>query len=239
MIAALIFDFDGLLVDTETPALESWRRIYAEYGCELTMDVWKDALGTNGRFDAFAHLVTLIGERQPALALDRTMIVARRNELKQHLCAHQPLLPGVLSLLDQADELKLPCAVASSSGREWVEGWLWQHSIYERFVCIRTADDVTATKPDPELFLSAAACLGVPPAQCLVFEDSPNGALAAHAAGMPCVAVPGAVSGQVILPTTELVLPALNALRLTEILRRIEAASTRDETKVSRNQSGT
>lgn len=222
MIAALIFDFDGLLVDTETPALESWRSIYREYGCELTMEVWAGVLGTSGTFDAPGYLVSLLQQRRSPIPPDLAALRARRNEIKQQLCARQPLLPGVLVLLDQADARRLPCAVASSSSRAWVEGWLRQHAIYERFACIRTAEDVAQTKPSPDLFLSAAACLDMSPPRCLVFEDSPNGILAARAAGMPCVAVPGAISGQVALPPADLLLSSLDALPLDAILTQIE-----------------
>ena len=87
---------------------------------------------------------------------------------------------------------------------------------------MRTADDVALTKPAPDLFLSAASCLGVPPAQCLVFEDSPNGIRAARAAGMRCVAVPGAITGQLALPPADLVIAKLDALPLAEILAAVE-----------------
>src|SRR5262245_1852691 len=150
MITALIFDFDGLLVDTETPAFESWRAIYAEYGHELTLDVWKDALGTSYGFDGHTHLAALIG--QP---IDRDRMLARRRARKHILSQGQPLLPGAREILDQARELGLPCAVASSSDRPWVVGWLDLHNITTAFVCIRTAEDVALTKPAPDLFLSA------------------------------------------------------------------------------------
>lgn len=224
MITALIFDFDGLIVDTETPALESWRVIYAEYGLELALSLWQHALGTNRGFDALTHLATLL-EQGPtpelARSLNRADLRARRQELKQQLCTNQPLLPGVLTILAEARTLGLPCAVASSSGREWVEGWLRQHDIYEAFACVRTGDDVALTKPAPDLFLSAAACMHRPPEACLVFEDAPNGILAARAAGMRCVAVPGAISRHLDLPPADLVLPALDALPLDELLRKV------------------
>jgi HAD superfamily hydrolase (TIGR01509 family) len=213
MIKALIFDFDGLLVDTETPAFESWQAIYAEHGHELRLDLWQGALGTNQGFDALAHLAQLLA--QP---IDRAALLARRQAAKQALSAGQPLLPGVREILSQARELRLPCAVASSSSREWVVGWLRLHSIEDQFVCIRTADDVVATKPAPDLFLSAAACLGVPPERCLVFEDSPNGILAARAAGMRCVVVPGAITRRLALPSADRVIESLDAMPLTEIL---------------------
>jgi HAD superfamily hydrolase (TIGR01509 family) len=216
MITVLIFDFDGLLVDTETPAFESWRALYTEYGHELTLELWKDSLGTNHGFDPLAHLATLV-----ISPFDRDGTLARRMASKRALSADQPLLPGVREILDQARDRGLPCAVASSSDRPWVEGWLSLHNIYDYFTCIRTAEDVVLTKPAPDLFLGAAACLGVAPAECLVFEDSPNGILAARAAGMRCVAVPGAITRQLVLPPADLTLDALNALPLADILSRL------------------
>src|SRR3954466_2042054 len=89
MIQALIFDFDGLLVDTETPAFESWRALYTEYGRELTLDLWQGALGTGHGFDALAHLATLA--TQP---FDQPALMDRRMAAKYALSAEQPLLPG-------------------------------------------------------------------------------------------------------------------------------------------------
>ncbi|MFL5807033.1 MAG: HAD family hydrolase [Roseiflexaceae bacterium] len=215
MITALIFDFDGLLVDTETPAFESWQAIYAEHGHELTLDLWKDSLGTSHGFDPQTHLAALVGQ-----TLDRELMLARRRARKSDLSKDQPLLPGARAILDQARVLGLPCAVASSSDRPWVAGWLGLHNISDYFTCIRTAEDVALTKPAPDLFLSVAACLGAPPAACLVFEDSPNGILAASAAGMRCVAVPGAITRQLVLPPADLVLESLDSMPLAEILNK-------------------
>ena len=215
-ITALIFDFDGLLVDTETPAFESWQPIYAEFGQTLSLELWKDSLGTSHGFDPLAHLIALTGR-----PLDRDMLWARRLAHKHELAAQQPLLPGAQAILDQARVLGLPCALASSSDRSWIDWWLNLHNITEYFSCIRTAEDVVRTKPSPELFLSAAACLGVEPATCLVFEDSPNGILAARAAGMRCIAVPGAITRQLELPPADLVLDSLDALSLVELLKEL------------------
>ena len=218
MIQALIFDFDGLLVDTETAAFESWQSIYGDYGHELSLDLWKDAVGrTPGQgFDAAGHLAALV--EQP---FDRAALIAERLARKRALCARQPLLPGVTQILAEARRLGLPRAVASSSDREWVEGWLRHYGIRDEFDCVRTADDVAATKPAPDLFLSAAACLGMPPGACLVFEDSPNGARGAKAAGMRCVVVPGAITSQLAMPAADLVLPSLEALPLAAIIARV------------------
>lgn len=222
MITALILDFDGLIVDTETPAYESWRQVYAEQGHELSLELWLGSLGTNHGFDSLAHLVELILAADPQARPDHTALAERRQTLKRELSRGQPLLPGVISLLDQAEAAAMPCAVASSSSRRWVEGWLAEHNILSRFVCTRTADDVTLTKPAPDLFLQAAECLGRDPAECLVFEDSPNGILAARAAGMRVVAVPGPVARLAALPTADLQLPSLEGMSLTGILAMLE-----------------
>ncbi|NTU82862.1 MAG: HAD family hydrolase [Chloroflexales bacterium] len=238
MIKALIFDFDGLIIDTETPALESWQQIYAEHGHTIGLDVWAGALGTNHGFDALEHLLTLVAaaspERAAALRAEAAAIRLRRQDLKDKLSAGQPLLPGVLDTLDQARAMGLPCAVASSSGRAWVEGWLSRHGIIDRFACVLTGDDVERTKPDPALFLMAAACLGLSPAACLVFEDSPNGIVAARAAGCPVVAVPGAITGRLDLPPADLTVASLDAAPLDELI----AAVLRSAPPLGRGEEG-
>jgi putative hydrolase of the HAD superfamily len=221
-LTAIILDFDGLMVDTESSAFESWRLVFAEHGQVLTMETWAGALGTNHGFNALEHLLRLVVASDPQRADDlRTQsaaIVARRQQLKDQLVIHQTLLPGVRDLLDQARTMCLPLAVASSSSRRWVEGWLEQLEVRHYFDCVCTADDVQYTKPDPALFLQAAACLGRAPGACLVFEDSPNGILAAHAAGCRVVAVPGAISSQMRLPPADLLLADLAAQPLSAIL---------------------
>lgn len=144
--------------------------------------------------------------------------MARRQALKQELSRNQPLLPGVLEILDEAQRLGLPCAVASSSSRAWVEGWLKHHKIYERFQSVLTADDVVRTKPFPDLFLLAAERLNSSPTECLIFEDSSNGILAARAAGIRVVAVPGAITSQLKLPEADLRIESLAAMPLSDIL---------------------
>jgi HAD superfamily hydrolase (TIGR01509 family) len=220
VIQALIFDFDGTILDTETAALESWRSVYAGFGHDLSLELWKDAVGrTPGQgFDAMAHLHALVGE-----TLDREDVLADRLARKYALCEPLLLQPGIQDILREAADRNMPCAVASSSDREWVEGWLARHAIRDAFRCVRTADDVVHAKPAPDLFLSAAACLGVQPANCLVFEDSPNGVLAASAAGMTCVAVPCAITAQVPMPPVDLLLSSLADMTLDEILRHVVA----------------
>jgi HAD superfamily hydrolase (TIGR01509 family) len=219
-VQALIFDFDGLIVDTETLEYEVLAALYQEHGCELQRERWLLNLGTRSQVDLYAELAELCGrpldlaelrERQRAAYLDRS--------------AGLELRPGVAALLEAAQARGLALAVASSAGRAWVEGWLERHALRPYFGCVRTGDDVRHVKPAPDLFLSAAESLGVAPEACVVFEDSPNGMRAAAAAGMRCVAVPIALMADYEFPPVALRLQLLSDLTLDELLARLNPAS--------------
>ncbi len=212
-IAAVVLDFDGLILDTETPVFEAWRAAFREHGQELSLDDWQHSLGTNGGFDPMARLLDLTGG-----AVDREAVLSEVHEANRRACDAQPLLPGVETLLAEAQGLGLGRAVASSSSRAWVLGWLARHGIGERFQVVCGRDDVARVKPAPDLFLLAAERLGRAPAACLVFEDSPNGMRAARAAGMRCVAVPNALTRQLSLPDPDLVVASLAERSLAAIL---------------------
>ena len=212
-IAAVVLDFDGLILDTETPVFEAWRAAFSGHGQELSLDEWQHSLGTNGGFDPMARLLDLTGG-----AVDREAVLSEVQEANRRACDAQPLLPGVEALLAEAQGLGLGRAVASSSSRAWVLGWLARHGIGERFQVVCGRDDVARVKPAPDLFLLAAERLGIAPAACLVFEDSPNGMRAARAAGMRCVAVPNALTRQLSLPDPDLVVSSLAERSLTAIL---------------------
>jgi HAD superfamily hydrolase (TIGR01509 family) len=215
-VRSIILDFDGLIVDTETPIFEAWRAAYERHGQRLGLEEWQHALGTHGGFDPLEHLAGLVGG-----ALDRERVLAEAKAASARGCEGQPLLPGVEPLLREAARLGLGRAVASSSSCGWVEGWLQRHGIRELVAVVVARDDVRRVKPDPELFLLAAARLGCEPAACLVFEDSPNGMRAALAAGMRCVAVPNALTRPLARPSVDLVLDSLAEAPLGEILARL------------------
>jgi HAD superfamily hydrolase (TIGR01509 family) len=159
------------------------------------------------------HLDSLVGG-----SLDREAVLAEVKEATAKGCDGQPLLPGVEALLRDAKALGLARAVASSSSCGWVDGWLRRHGIRELLDVVVARDDVRKVKPDPELFLLAASRLGVEPGACVVFEDSPNGMRAAHAAGMRCVAVPNALTRPLSRPAVDLVLESLAGHPLAAIL---------------------
>jgi HAD superfamily hydrolase (TIGR01509 family) len=212
-IEALIFDFDGLLIDSEMPLFEIWQGIYRDYGCELHLDDWQHALGTFQGFDPYADIATRTGagpEREVLQPKIRAQHVAR--------CTALPLLPGIASLLDAAHAAGLKTAVASSSAIDWVGPFLDQHGLRVRLDAVCTRDDVKQVKPAPDLFLLAAERMRVEPARCIVFEDSPNGVRAAHAAGMWAVAVPNALTRALPMPDPDLVLDSLGTTHLDDII---------------------
>jgi HAD superfamily hydrolase (TIGR01509 family) len=217
-IHAVILDFDGLIVDTETPIFEAWLAAYRRRGHELGLDLWQHSLGTHGGFDPLAHLDSLCGG-----TLDREALLAEVKQTTSRGCDALSLLPGVEALLHDARGLGLARACASSSSSGWVEGWLARHAIRGLFDAVVTRDHVSRVKPDPELFLLAASRLGVPARACVVFEDSPNGMRAAIAAGMLCVAVPNTLTSRIERPAVDLVVPSLADRPLAEILGALAA----------------
>ena len=215
-LKAVLFDFDGTILDTETPEFEEWRDAFRARGHELTLDVWQHSLGTVGVYDPCAHLADLTGTPFDHDAL-RKDVYARHHTR----CEAQPLLPGVVDRAREARAAGLKTAVASSSLSSWVEGWLARHAIRDLFDAVCTRDEVRQVKPAPDLFLLAATRLGVSPAQCLVFEDSPNGIRAARAAGMCCVAIPNPLTRHLPLGEADFVVESLADHSLAEILSRL------------------
>ena len=212
----LVFDFDGLIVDTEVPDFQCWQEIYEAHGGRLDLETWAHCIGTANIFDAFDHLV-----QQTGLTLDRHAVEERRRQRFAELIAGEGVRPGVREYLDDAAALGLKVAVASSSSRQWVGGHLTRFGLLDRFHAIRCSDDVERVKPDPALYRSVCKLLGVEPAHALAFEDSPNGILAAKRAGMTCVAVPNPLTARLDLSGADLRLDSLAEVPLAEVLRRL------------------
>lgn len=213
MLQALIFDFDGLILDTETPDFLVLSEQYRRFGADLRPERWVHGLGTTGGYDPYSELEALTGA-----PLDREALHREHRERYLALCEQQPLQPGVRALITAAHARGIRLAVASSASREWVEGWLEQHALRPFFACVRTRSDGLRVKPAPDLFLSAAACLDAAPESCVVLKDSPNGMRAAAAAGMRCVAVPVALLDTLPLPPHELRLRSLADLPAETLL---------------------
>jgi HAD superfamily hydrolase (TIGR01509 family) len=219
MIKALIFDFDGLIVDTEWPDYESWQQVYQQHGCELAVEKWGQIVGGTGAsdFDPHTHLEELCGQ-----SLDREEVWINRRKQYLEVLSAQTILPGVLDYLDEAERRGLQLAIASSSPENWVRGHLARLGICQRFGIIKTADDVKRTKPDPELYVAAMNALSIKPSEGIVFEDSPNGVKAAKAADLFCVAVPNQLTAQLKFEGADLQLNSLSEKSLEDLLASVE-----------------
>ncbi|GAC1584063.1 MAG: HAD family hydrolase [Candidatus Dormibacteria bacterium] len=218
-IRALVFDFDGLILDTEVPVLRSWQRDYEAHGVELPINTWLETIGTADHdFDPFAHLQELLGRSLDPEPLQQDRILHR--DLILHA---QETLPGVRDYIHEARELGLKLAVASSSRRRWVIGHLERLGMHEHWDAVRTADDVSRTKPDPELYLAAVKALDVAPGAAVAFEDSSHGVTAAKAAGLYCVAVPAQLTLDMDFSHADIRIGSMSDQPLAELLRRLGA----------------
>ncbi len=210
---AVVFDFDGLLCDTETLHYATWRELFADHGVELALEWWQQLVGTVGGPSLFDHLEALVGE-----PVDREAL-GREGRARFHaLVDAAPVCDGVEAWLDEAAELGLAVGLATSSGRAWTARHLPRLGLAHRFDVVCTRDDVAAVKPAPDLYLAATAGLGVAPDAAVAVEDSLNGVRAAAAAGMACVAVPNDITRSLDLSAADLVLDSLASHRLVDVL---------------------
>ncbi len=215
-IKGLVFDFDGLILDTETPEFLVLQEIFKAYGTTLPVSEWNAALGASlEAFDPMAYLESKI--RQPLDRLEMRKMWRGRSNV---LIAQQEPLPGVASLIQRAHELGLKMAVASSSPRSWVVGHLARLGLVEQFEIILTLEDVAHVKPEPDLYLKSLQALGLKNFEALAFEDSPNGITAARAAGLFCIAVPNPVTRQLPVDHADLVIESLASVTLDELIEK-------------------
>jgi HAD superfamily hydrolase (TIGR01509 family) len=186
-LAAVIFDFDGVVLDSESPEYESHRRIYERCGAALTVDEWCDAIGiwTEGHDDRrFATLC----ERSPN-APSRDAYHAERKRIFETLIPHEPMR-GIRELLLALADAGIPAAIASTAPARWVVPSAERIGIRPLFRAVVTSDDVPRRKPAPDVYLEAARRLGADPARAVAIEDSGPGVTSARAAGMKTVAIP-------------------------------------------------
>ena len=213
-IRAVVFDLDGLMIDSEPIFEEAARRLLARRGRTLLPRVLQAMLGVPAR-DA----LKLFGEGH---GLSETVEELRveSSRLFAEVVGETPvpLMPGVLELLERLEAKSMPKAIATSSSARYVQRILTPHNLLQRFQFVLTCDDVTYGKPAPEIYEKAAARLGHSPAEMLVLEDSPNGLRAAKAAGAICVVVPHALIPVDDLAGADAILPSLLAPELLAML---------------------
>jgi len=217
LIRALIFDFDGLILDTEEPIYRSWAEVYEAHGIPLPFEQWVKTVGSNNQeFHPQRYLEERLGRPLTQDEIDRR--IARRVEL----VLAKPLLPGVADLARAARARGMQVGVASSSSRDWVHGHLERLGILDLFDCLCSRDDVAQVKPEPDLYLASLGCLGVKADEAVALEDSPNGILSAKRAGLRVVVVANAITAGLDLSEGDLKLGSLAEIALPELLGRLE-----------------
>lgn len=219
MLQALIFDFDGLIIETEGTGFQAWREMCQRYGVELTLETWLPSIGrgaTTKTFDPYDYLVAHLGYE-----LEREAVRAACLQRNLELIEAQPILPGVQELLHAARQRGLKLAVASSSQRPWVDGHLTRLGLRKYFDVLVCGNEAEHTKPYPDLYLGALARLNVRAEQAVALEDSLNGMTAAQSAGIFCVLVPSALTQYQTFGQVDLRVSSLAEVSLEDLEQRL------------------
>ncbi len=206
---ALVFDFDGLILDTEWSAFSTAAEVWSEHGIELELAVWQEIVGTAEHVHWSEMLEGDLGR-----PIDRDTVIPARQAQHHAEVEAMDLLPGAEDLIRAASVAGLGLAVASSSPLAWVGGHLERRGLIGYFDAVVCRDHVTMTKPDPELYTAAVDALGVDPAHVVALEDSHHGTVAAKAAGLACVAVPNRVTAGQDFSAARLVVDSLEHLTI-------------------------
>ena len=212
-IEALVFDFDGLILETEGPAFDTWAEIYREHGHVLPLEQWHLSIGTDRGFEPVDYLGALVGD-----GLDRVATQKRRDARKDELIAALDVMAGVREYIDDARRLGLKMAIASSASRRWVVGHIERLGIHAHWDAVLTRDDVARSKPSPDLYVAATKALDVAPEHAVALEDSPHGIAAAKDAGLRAVAVPNALTKDLDLSRADVRVSSLVEMPLAKLL---------------------
>ncbi|HLI06715.1 MAG TPA: HAD family hydrolase [Ktedonobacteraceae bacterium] len=228
MIEGIVFDFDGVILDTEMSAYQTWLEIYQEYGIDLPFSTWAICIGGSPQlFDPALYLEEQLGQPVPREELRR-----RRRERHVEVMATQLAMPGIEEYLREGKLLGLKMGVASSSTHEWVGSHLTRLGLLDYFDTMKCREDVAQTKPDPALYLAVLDALGLQSDQAIAIEDSPNGVTAAQRAGIFCVAVPNPVTAQLPLEHADFHMASLTDMplqRLLAVVQERQKAASRKE----------
>ena len=221
VLRAIVFDFDGLICDTEWPEYRSVADAFADHGLDFPPEAWVQVIGTTGNVDWLSDLEAQLGR-----AVDRDALVAARRVRRDELLSGLAVLPGVVELIELARAAGLGLAVASSSPADWVGPHLERLGLAAHFGVVVTRDDVAHAKPAPDLYLLACERLEVAPADAVAIEDSAPGAHAALAAGLRCVVVPNRLTSLVDLSHAHLRLDSLADVQLAHLEALLVAAES-------------
>ena len=182
MIRALVFDFDGLIVDTETPLIDSYGAVHVAHGVPFDRGIFVRNVGhADYAFDPWHGF---------SPHADRAALETERRAFKDELLRRQPVLPGIVALLDAARAAQLHVGLASNSEHAWVEPMLSRVGLRDRFEFLACREDAPSPKPEPDLYKLVLNHFGLRGHEAIAFEDSHTGSLAARRANLRVVAVP-------------------------------------------------
>lgn len=222
-LRAVVFDFDGLMVDTEATAVRAWQQLYASFGEELPLHEWVNLIGTwDAPWNPRAEL-----ELRAGRPLEWEMLEPERMAAEYALADAEPLMPGVADILDEAAAAGIALAIASSSSERWVRHHLERLGIVDRFAALATRHDVPRTKPDPALYSLALERLGVAAREAFALEDSVHGVAAAKASGLQVVAIPGPLMVHADFSAADILLDSLAEASLPGLAAHLGFASPR------------
>lgn len=215
-LEAVVFDFDGLIIDSEWLIYEAALNAFATHGHELPLSAWATIIGTNSRTDPdwWVNLCRAAGVTDFAEA----DFDASYKELRREQFDDMPALPGVLDLSAALNAAGIPLGIASSSSRGWIERHVTRLQIDDRFATLVGSDTVGGVgKPNPDVYLKACADLGADPTRSVALEDSAHGVAAAKAAGMKAVGVPSRITIHNDFSRADLVVDSLEALSVERL----------------------
>lgn len=207
-VGAILFDFDGVLVDTEWAIYEAWLATFREHGQDLPLEMYTKCIGSDfATWSPKSYLEELTGKEFEWGRMDE-----ERQEMILRELEEEGPMPGVLELLGGLKERGIPLAVVSSSSHSWVDGWLEKLEMRAFFTEVICRGDAERIKPAPDLYLAAAEAMGEEPGCCLVIEDSLNGLIAGNAAGMRVWVVPNRVTADLDFSAADEVFANLDAV---------------------------
>jgi HAD superfamily hydrolase (TIGR01509 family) len=215
MIRALIFDFDGLILDTETALIDAYGDVHRAHGIPFDRPLFTRSVGhADFAFDPWKGF---------GPGADRDGLEAERRVFNRARSHSQPILPGVIAVMDEGRAAGLRIGLASNSGREHVGGHLSRLGLLERFDFVACREDVASPKPEPDLYRLVLNQFGLRGREAIAFEDSHTGTLAAKRAGLWVVAVPNVSTGHHDFGHVDFRAPSLADCRLRELLTRFAA----------------
>ena len=205
--AAVVFDLDGLMVDTEPLARDAWNQVLVEYDQKLDDDLFEQMIGL--RLEDSASLV----KKALDLAVDPGELSQKEQSNFRHIMeSGVKTMPGLSTLLSCLDHNSLPWAVATSSGLAYARKVLAMIDLLDDCQVIASGEEVTRGKPHPDIYLLASNRLGLAPDKCLALEDSVAGCQAANSAGMITIAIPSPLIKKADYSCAHIVCPSLDVV---------------------------